>query len=263
MTIPPMTIPQGRHNFPECPTCPYLLHDSWDVCSSCVSERHPPVANPCPICSQENSANFCQNSFCLGTEPRCFDNIYATTMYEKDGELAQKIKRYKYGNGVHCDTVWSIIFARMLIGYLENYRNPSAVDIIIPNPSNPGRNHIEIIFRRAAELSSGNRWNFDPADDPAVVKEYNTPRAAANNRLGNQQGNQQVAQWHAEVAKQHAKALRPMHPDRFRGKRVVVFDDICTTCHQINEVACLLKKWGATRVYGVVLARTRLQANKA
>ena len=251
-----MTTPPDRNNFPECPTCPYLLRDSWDICSTCVSERHPPVANPCPICSQEDSANFCQNSLCQNTARRCFDKIYAITMNE--GELQQKILRYKYTHGVHCDTVWSIIFARMLTGYLEDCRNPNAVDIIIPNPSNPdrghaypGREHIEIIFRRAAELASGTKWNFDPVDDPAVVKKYNTPRAAVNYRLGYQQ----AAQWHAEVAQQHAKALQLRHEDRIRGKRVAVFDDICTTCNQINEVACRLKKWGATKVYGIVLAR--------
>ena len=251
MSIPTMTIPQDRNNFPEYPTCPYLLHDSWDICSSCVSERHPPVANPCPICSQEDSADFCQNSYCQNTAQRCFDNIYAITTYDAhvEGELEKKIKRYKYGNGVHCDTVWSIIFSRMLIGYLEKCRTPSAVDLIIPNPSNPGRNHIEIIFRRAAELSSGNRWNFDPVDEPAVVKTYKTPQAVGQNRLERQQ-----------VAEQHAEALRLMHPDRIRGKRVAVFDDICTTCQQLNEVARRLKgEWGATRVYGIVLARTRRQ----
>ena len=168
------------------------------------------------------------------------------------GEMLEGTKR------AH-DTVWSIIFARMLIGYLEKYRNPNAVDIIIPNPSNPNREHIypgceyiEIIFRRAAELSSGNKLNFDSVDDPAVVKKYNTPPAARNNSLGRQQ----AAQWHAKAAKQHAEALQLSHEDRIRGKRVAVFDDICTTCHQLNEVACRLKKWGALKVYGIVLARS-------
>lgn len=239
-----MTVPPDRNNFPECPTCPYLLHDSWNICSSCVSERHPPIASPCPICSQDESAASCQNSFCQGTEPRYFDNIYATTMNE--GELQQKIRRYKYQNQVHCDTVWGIIFARMLIGYMEESRNPNAVDIIIPNPSNSDRNHIEIIHRRTAELSSGNRWNFDPVDDHAVVKIYNTPPAVGRNR----RGRQQAARW-------HANALQLMHADRIRHKRVVVLDDICSTCHQLNEVARRLKQWGANKVYGMVLARNR------
>ena len=239
-----MTVPPDRNNFPECPICPYLLRDSWDVCSSCVSERHLPVANPCPICSQDEGAVSCQNSFCQGTEPRYFDNIYAITMNE--GELQEKIRRYKYQNEVHCDTVWSIIFARMLIGYLEESRNPNAVDIIIPNPSNPDRNHIEIIHRRAAELSSGSRWNFDPVDDPAVVKMYNTPPSVGRNRRGRK-----------HAARQHANALGLMHADRIRDKRVVVLDDICSTCHQLNEVARRLKQWDANKVYGMVLARNR------
>lgn len=161
------------------------------------------------------------------------------------GELEEKITRFKYHDQIHCDTVWSIIFARMLIGYLEKSRNPRAIDIIIPNPSNPGRDHIEIVFRQTAEMSSGTRWNFDSARDPAITKNRETQKSA-----------KQGLQTRKEAAKEHAKALKLKHPDRIKGKRVVVYDDICTTGYQLNEVARRLKERGALKVYGIVLART-------
>lgn len=59
-----------------------------------------------------------------------------------------------------------------------------------------------------------------------------------------------------QAAIEHAEALVLKHPERIAGKSVVVYDDICTTCHQLNEIARRLKEeWYATKVYGIVLAR--------
>ena len=49
-----------------------------------------------------------------------------------------------------------------------------------------------------------------------------------------------------------------MVPDRRRtaGRRVLVYDDVCTTGTQLDAIAaCLLDEGGAARVEGVVLAR--------
>lgn len=150
------------------------------------------------------------------------------------------LRRYKDG----AETSWGIILARILIGDLETRRKPSGADIIIANPSNPGREHIELVFRKAAEFYSGNRWNFDSAGDPAITKNRETRKSA-----------KQPLAAKKEAAKEHACALALEHPERIEGKRVVVYDDICTTGHQLNEVARRLKEWGAIKVYGIVLAR--------
>lgn len=239
-----MAAPKDKLNFPDCPRCPYVQHGSWSICSACVSEQHPAIENPCPLCSQEKSANSCSNYLCQNDEQRHFENIYAITMHK--GKLRDKLKLFKE----HGKTGWGIIFARMLIGYLETNRNPNAVDIIIANPSNPGREHIDLVFRRAAEFYSGNRWKFDSTEDPAITKEQETTRSRTTLSQDNR--------WEIkkQAAKEHAEALELKHPDRIAGRRVVVYDDICTTGHQLNEVARRLKdEWGALKVYGIVLAR--------
>ena len=240
-----MAKPRDRLDFPECPDCPYVEHGSWSICSDCASEQHPAIINPCPLCSQEESADYCANYLCQNDEQRHFGNIYAITMHE--GKLQEKLKLFKE----HGKTGWGIIFARMLIGYLETHQNPNpnTVDIIIANPSNPGREHIDIVFRRAAEFYSGNRWKFDSAEDPAITKEQETARSRTTLSQDKRREKKEQA------AKEHAEALELKHPDRIAGKRVVVYDDICTTGHQLNEVARRLKKWGAIKVYGIVLAR--------
>lgn len=162
------------------------------------------------------------------------------------GKFRENLKLFKEQG----KTGWGIIFARMLIGYLETHRNPSAVDIIIANPSNPGREHIDLVFRRAAEFYSGNRWKFDSTEDPAITKEQETTRS----KIILPQGNKREKKKQAAI--EHAKALVLKHPERIAGKKVVVYDDICTTCHQLNEVAFRLKdEWDAMKVYGIVLAR--------
>ena len=238
-----MAKPRDRLNFPECPDCPYVEHGTWSICSDCASEQHPAIVNPCPLCSQEESADFCANYLCQNDEQRHFENIYAVTMHK--GKLQEKLKLFKE----HGKTGWGIIFARMLIGYLETHQIPSAVDIIIANPSNPGREHIDLVFRRAAEFYSGNRWKFDSTEDPAITKRQATTRS----RIIQSQDNRWEKKKQAAI--EHAEALVLKHPERIAGKSVVVYDDICTTCNQLNKVACRLKKWGALKVYGIVLAR--------
>ena len=45
------------------------------------------------------------------------------------------LRQYKNDTSQDKDTTgWGIILARILIGYLEEHRNPDAVDIIIANP---------------------------------------------------------------------------------------------------------------------------------
>jgi len=40
------------------------------------------------------------------------------------------------------------------------------------------------------------------------------------------------------------------------GQRVLVFDDITTTCAQIHVLGEMLSGWGASHVDGLVIART-------
>jgi len=51
-------------------------------------------------------------------------------------------------------------------------------------------------------------------------------------------------------------ALAIPDPARTAGRRVLVYDDVCTTASQLNAVAdCLLAEGGAARVEALVLAR--------
>ena len=148
--------------------------------------------------------------------------------------------RYKY-QGKHG---WGRIFARLLFGYLAMNRSPDEIDIILANPPNPNRDHTTRVIRLAAAIDFEEQWPFDSAQDPTITKKTPTEQAAGQKLEGKKR-----------AAKEHAEALELKHPERIEGKRVVVYDDICTTGYQLNEIARLLKDWGAIKVYGIVLAR--------
>lgn len=46
-----------------------------------------------------------------------------------------------------------------------------------------------------------------------------------------------------------------MNPKRFKGKKVLLIDDVVTTCSTVNECAKVLKKAGAKEVTVLALAR--------
>lgn len=50
-------------------------------------------------------------------------------------------------------------------------------------------------------------------------------------------------------------AFHVKNPERFEGKRVLLIDDIATTCATINECARMLKRAGAEEVNALILAR--------
>ena len=234
-----MKRPSERKDFPDCASCRYARTGPWTICVQCACEQLPGIQDPCPICSQELYGKPCRNQLCQ--EPR--ENIHIDSISaikpNKD-PLNEIVRRYKYQS----KHGWGRIFARLLFGHLEMNWSPDEIDIIIANPPNPMKDHTTRVIRIAAVIDFEKRWPFDSAGDPAITKNRETRRAA-----------KQPLAVKKEAAKEHAGALVLEHPDRIEGKRVVVYDDICTTGYQLNEVARRLKCWGATKVYGIVLAR--------
>ena len=242
-----MKRPSGRKDFPDCASCRYARTGPWSICVQCASEQLPEIKDPCPICSQELDGQPCRNQLCQEPpESRHIDSINAITLHKDP--LDKTLNRYKYQGKYG----WGRIFARLLFGHLEMNWSPDEMDIIIANPPNPNRDdtspdrdHTTRVIRLAAAIDFRERWPFDSGQDFAISKQKPTEQSAGKG-----------LQDKKEAAKEHAEALVLQHPDRIKDKRVVVYDDICTTGHQLNEVARRLKEeWGATKVYGIVLAR--------
>ena len=237
LLLPP---PIERLDFPACARCPYVDPGSWTTCYPCASEQLASIVDPCPICSQEQRGAPCHNSLCTGKAgPRYIKRIEAITLHRSP--LSEVIKAYKYRG----KTGWGLIFARLLVGHLNNMWAPWEIDRIIANPaSDPDRDHNMRVLEFADLQDPFDIWPFDSPTDPTITKATATPQSAGKDFGGKQ-----------DAAQKHAQSLQLRHPTHITNQRIIVYDDVCTTGLQLNEVARQLHQWGATTVHGIVLAR--------
>ena len=196
------------------------------------------IDDPCPVCAQQDSGPECDSALCSSTG-RVIEKIEALTL--KTDEVRTALHQYKYEDAPG----WDMAFARLLLRYLNNTWNPADIDLVIANPGHtPDRTHTTRILAAAATIDTDGRWPFDSTADPAICKRRPTAQSRGQSRPNKQQ---------AAIA--HAAALNCVHPDRIRNARIAVFDDVCTTGYQLNELARWLLANKARSVVGLVLAR--------
>jgi hypothetical protein len=135
---------------------------------------------------------------------------------------------------------------------LRSHRaRPSDWDLIVANPtflgagSQPVNHHTELVIDAAAKEDLLGEWAFDTETPRAIVKTGPSPKSAT----GNYQKKRDAADALADV-------LAIPERTRTEGRRVLIYDDICTTALQLDRVASVLKNvGGATHVEALVLAR--------
>jgi predicted amidophosphoribosyltransferase len=243
---PIAVLPAGEPpGFPQCPTCPYrLMGPAW-ICVACASKTLEAIApRACQVCSQRlDDDGPCRNSLCRERNRRV-ERIDAIAYHS--GALQDKIHSFKYEG----KTGWSLIFGRLLVGWLEAHADDDPPDLIVGNPTylgagQSGPGHIETIIMSAATADYDRRWTFDTGTPAAIIKTQATEKSAGKS----------LAEKRAAAA-----ALRQVldvpNPARTHGRDILVFDDVCTTGYQLNAVAGgLLDHGQATRVRALVLAR--------
>lgn len=142
----PAELPAGEPlGFPRCAPCPYRRTGPPRICVACASKTLEAIEpGACQVCSQILGPDgICPNWLC--TDPgRRIDRIDAIAYLS--GALRDRIHRYKYEG----KTGWSLIFGRLLVGWLEARRGADPPDLIVANPtflgpSDPGIGHTERI----------------------------------------------------------------------------------------------------------------------
>ncbi len=197
----------------------------------------------CRVCSQVMEHGVCPNPLCADPS-RQITRIRAIAYYS--GDLATTIKRYKYQGKVG----WSLLFGRLLVAWLVENGRANRPDLIVANPTfhdagSPSSGHTERVLEAAAREDLLDEWPFDAAVPRAVVKTHATPTSAGKSATEKR-----------EAAAQLRRALRVPERARTQGRHVLVYDDICTTGHQLDAVAdVLMSEGGAADVEAVVLAR--------
>jgi predicted amidophosphoribosyltransferase len=201
-------------------------------------------APACPVCSQGVEAGGgCRNSLCRDPR-RSIERIDAIASLS--GIMQDSIQRYKYEGRAG----WAPVFARLVVAWLGEHAAADPPELIVANPTyvatgEPGPGHVEAIMRAAAAADAGRRWPFDVRVPAAIVKSEPTAQSA-----GRSFAEKQI------TAAELREVLKI--PDRARttGRRILVFDDVCTTGRQLDAVAdCLRREGRAASVRALVLAR--------
>lgn len=230
--------------FPKCPQCPYLQTGPSHVCATCAGATFDRIGREaCPICSQILDHGHCPNALCRDPHRR-IDRIRAIAYLS--GDLRHTIHRYKY----YHRTGWRVIFGRLLLGWLEESAREAPPELIIANPtfvasSSAGVGHTEAVLDAAAREDVLARWPFDLSSPRILIKTKPTPKSANTTREAKQ-----------AAARALRDALEITDPSLTQGRRVLVYDDVCTTGSQLDAVAeILLDRGEAASVEAIVLAR--------
>jgi predicted amidophosphoribosyltransferase len=231
--------------FGLCPGCPYHDVGSVAICYSCARRTIQPVpADRCQVCDQALSTPgaACGNPVCSWPD-RQFEWNAAVAM--RSGELKAAINRYKYNDRRN----WSLIFGRVLAGFLHDRRDLFAgFDLVIPSPTYVGTggrdfDHTKLVLAEAARLDqNGLPFALDP---PVLVKTGPTPQLVG-------------LSWYDRrdvCAVELPRVLHVPDPTHVRGRAILVYDDVFTDGLNLNAVAKKLRQAGASRVCGVTLAR--------
>jgi predicted amidophosphoribosyltransferase len=188
----------------------------------------------------DNAVDECKNPIC-GWENRTFGRIFS--ICPKTGSVDNILQHFKFAAR---PLGWSVIFGRLVLGWLEENIDPEDYDAIIANPTDPTRpvRHTELILEAAAKEDLEDIWPIYP---DALVK------TKATNRSG-QSGAGWRAKW--DAAQELDGTVEAAEWIDLTDKRVLVFDDIATTCAQFQVLGGMLRRWGASNVDGLVIART-------
>lgn len=231
--------------FGNCRKCAYAETGPVQVCYSCAkTAMQLPSKNRCYVCDQALTSprEKCSNRLCNSSD-RYFEWVLTIAM--KTGPLEEAIWRVKNGRWA-----WGYVFARVVLGAL--YDNPQIVegiDAIIPAPaymedgSDPRTNHTWWVIKQAMEQ--------DETGLPFVIKPPLITKKAPTGKMRSTAG----ALERKELAAELYDVLEVPNPALVKGKHIMVFDDVFTTGNTLNAIARRLVEAGASKVYGLTLAR--------
>jgi ComF family protein len=171
---------------------------------------------------------------CRKGAPRHF--VFARSAGEYRGLLRTLLHAFKFQNKDYLDG----ILGRLLAYAVHKYAMEGTVECIVPVPMHPlkrffrGYNQAELLARRLSEYLGKPVLN-------ALQRKRMTRRQYLLSR--------------AERSINLKDAFTARDAALLKSRRVILVDDICTTCATMEECSRSLKKAGALAVYGFTIAR--------
>jgi len=224
---------------PSCASCGAGVED-WSnssLCTDCqesIPEIHRPFCERCglPVLGLiEKGAPFC--GACLSGRP-AFGRTRYGVAYE--GIVRDMVVGFKFGRALHLGQTLS----ELLVRAFHRHFHPREFDLIVPIPVHR-RRLIRRGFNQAAILAEAvSRFTGIPIDRTSLHKTRDTvPQVGLprRRRLENLRGSFGIS-----------------HPDKIRGRRILIVDDVATTGTTVKEASGTLMRGKAASVDALLLA---------
>ena len=228
-----MVYKLGRHALrfllpTSCLLCRRATRHGLCLCPDCIGDLPEPLIT-CDICALPlGSPGTCGR--CLARHPD-YDGIQAALLYQPP--VSQLVQRLKYSHRIYV----AHLFASLLLPLLTSRED--VPDVLVPVPLHSGRmrrrgfNQAWEITRRLSRLCG------IPADPKLLTRSRSTPAQTGLSASQRQRNLRDAFRVNGETEKLH----------------IAVIDDVMTTGSTLQAIAGTLKRSGATRVTGLVVAR--------
>lgn len=211
-------------------------------CKKCIGELENVGVFYCPTCHLKNSngqpCQRCQAATILNGVAAFFD-------YEEKSVVGQLIRQFKYNFAYDIVDAWQEIIDIYLLKILADQKINTNFFTIIPVPlyvsrqRERGFNQAQLIAELVYEKLKVNNWNVN-LEISALKRQKATKQQAKLNREDRLKNLKDAFVWQSPVA---------------CGKNIILIDDVYTSGSTMQECAKVLKRAGAQKVYGLVLAR--------
>ena len=233
---------------PRCHFCMDFLREGGSsenqrvlpVCPACFKGLAEITSPLCKLCGRPFQDGIDQDHFCeecLRRRP-FFDRAGAPYLYE--GPMMNAIHQFKYEG----KTSLSGSLGPLLAAFAGTWLNLRDGFLIMPVPLHPRRLR-ERGFNQSLLLARHLASSLDSELDFLSLRRirYTQPQTGLKS---------------TERRKNVRRAFEVSDPKAVKGQTLILVDDVATTGNTLNESARVLRRAGAEKVYGLVLARTSI-----
>ncbi|MFC1576656.1 LptF/LptG family permease [Candidatus Omnitrophota bacterium] len=220
---------------PACYVCEKNCSSKYGLCDECLSEiRHIPPPY-CPKCGihLNNNDPLCKE---CATKKSPLERSWSSAYYKDSLKKCIHLFKYKGLSGL------TGVLSDTMVDFARKNRIHDKVDLIVPVPLSPAKKR-ERTYNHAEVLAHSLSKNLSlPLDAGSLKKVRWTKSQSALDKEAR--------------SKNVRDSFRAVKNDSFRGKNVLLIDDVYTTGSTINECARVLIEAGAGSVFSLTLARS-------
>lgn len=226
---------------PRCNICGDFLHIPHEnpyICETCIKGFkiiNPPICSICGIPFESDTEEDHPCERCIRKRP-FYDRLRALYLYENG--IMEAVHKMKYSGKSYIAKSLAPLLASFAMEWLDDIHDM----LMVPVPLHP-RKLRQRGFNQSLILARGISLILNSELDILSFRRIKFTRSQTGLNMD-------------ERRKNVKNAFELKDGKHYKGKSVILVDDVATTGNTMNECARILKKGGCEKVYGLVLART-------